>query len=119
VEIVYSVIYLYPVSLVKKAKFISINKQAAEIYVEYGALSDETFEPVNIENVYGCMGIGQTVELLENETLMFSITSFHDKKHHDDVLKKVDEDPRINTLFNEMKETIELSRIVRGEFSRI
>lgn len=116
---VYSVIYLYPVSLENKGKFISINKQAAEIYVEYGALSDETFEPVNIEGVYGCMGIGQKIELFENETLMFSIASFHDKKHHDVVLKKVAEDSRIHTLFNDMKETIEISRIVRGEFCRI
>lgn len=116
---VYSVIYLYPVSLENKGKFISINKQAAEIYVEYGALSDETFEPVNIEGVYGCMGIGQKIELFENETLMFSIASFQDKKHHDEVMRKVDSDTRIGNLFNEMKLVINLSRIVRGEFNRV
>ncbi|AYC30545.1 DUF1428 family protein [Paenisporosarcina cavernae] len=115
----YSVIYLYPVKLENKAKFVSINKQAGEIYVEYGALSDETFQPVHIDGKYNSIGLGENIELHENETLMFSIATFIDKGHHDEVLEKVDQDSRILSLFEDMKATIDITRIVRGEFERV
>ncbi len=39
----YNVLYLYPVLNLKKDRFIEINKKAALIYKEYGALEDDTF----------------------------------------------------------------------------
>ena len=65
----YNLLYLYPVLKDKKDRFIELNKKAALIYKEYGAIEDDTFQPTLIGAVYGCKGMEASVELHENETL--------------------------------------------------
>ncbi len=60
-----------------------------------------------------------SVELHENETLMCSVSTFNNKHHHDIVMEKVDSDMRIEELYNEMIQVIDMSRVVRGEFEKI
>jgi uncharacterized protein YbaA (DUF1428 family) len=115
----YKVFYLYPVLKQKKDRFIELNKKASMIYKEYGALEDDTYQSTFIDAVYGCKGMESSVELLENETLMCSVSTFTTKEHHDSVMGKVDADPRIDELYSEMVNVIEMSRVVRGEFEKV
>ena len=115
----YNVLYLYPVLNLKKDRFIEINKKAALIYKEYGALEDDTFQSTFIDGIYGCKGMEASVELHENETLMCSVSTFHDKHHHDEVMEKVDSDIRIEELYGDMMKVIDMSRVVRGEFEKV
>lgn len=115
----YNVLYLYPVLKHKKDRFIEINKKAALIYKEYGAIEDETFQSTFIDALYGCKGMEASVELHENETLMCSVSTFNNKHHHDLVMEKVDSDMRIEELYNEMIQVIDMSRVVRGEFEKV
>lgn len=115
----YNVLYLYPVLKHKKDRFIEINKKAALIYKEYGAIEDDTFQSTFIDAIYGCKGMEASVELHENETLMCSVSTFNNKHHHDIVMGKVDSDIRIDELYNEMIQVIDMSRVVRGEFEKV
>ncbi|WP_077618226.1 DUF1428 family protein [Bacillus sinesaloumensis] len=115
----YNVIYLYPVLVQEKERFVEINKKASIIYKEYGAIEDETYQSTFIDAIYGCKGMNGAVELHENETLMCSISTFTNKQHHDIVMEKVDSDQRIEELYNEMINVIDMSRVVRGEFEKV
>jgi uncharacterized protein YbaA (DUF1428 family) len=115
----YNVLYLYPVLKDKKDRFIEINKKAALIYKEFGAVEDETFQGTFIDAIYGCKGMESSVDLHENETLMCSVSTFNNKHHHDMVMEKVDCDRRIEELYNDMIKVIDMSRVVRGEFEKV
>lgn len=115
----YNVLYLYPVLKQNKDRFIEINKKAALIYKEYGAIEDETYQSTFIEAVYGCKGMDSSVELHGDETLMCSVSTFTSKQHHDLVMEKVDADERIEELYNDMIKVIDMNRVVRGEFERV
>lgn len=42
--------------------------------------------------------MGTSVDLHENETLMFSISTFNSKNHHDMVMEKVDRNKEISII---------------------
>ena len=115
----YNVLYLYPVLKQNKKRFIEINKMASLIYKEYGAIKDDTYQSTFIDAIYGCKGMDSSVELQENETLMCSVSTFNNKHHHDVVMEEVDADHRIEELYNEMLNVIDMSRVVRGEFEKV
>ncbi|MFC4353515.1 DUF1428 family protein [Chryseomicrobium palamuruense] len=115
----YCALYLYPVTNENEQKFIEINKAAGRIYMKYGAVNDQTFQGTLVEAIYGCRGMVSAVKLLENEKVMLGISSFHSKVHHDEVMKQVDQDEEINKLYLEMTKTIDISRVVRGEFEEV
>ncbi|MFJ7826284.1 DUF1428 family protein [Psychrobacillus sp. NPDC096623] len=115
----YSVLYIYPVLIKKKERFIETNKKASLIYKEYGAIEDDTYQSTSIDAMYGCRGMESSVDLHENETLMCSVSTFNNKHHHDLVMGKVDSDKRIEELYNEMINVIDISRVVRGEFEKV
>ncbi|MBY0147816.1 DUF1428 family protein [Neobacillus niacini] len=115
----YNVLYLYPVLKDKKDRFIEINKKASLIYKEYGAVEDEIFQGTFFDAIYGCKGMKSSVDFHENETLMCSVSTFNSKHHHDMVMEKVDCDRRIEELYNEMINVVDMSRVVRGEFVKV
>lgn len=115
----YCAVYLYPVAKVNEQKFIDINKSAGRIYMKYGAVNDQTFQGSLVEEMYGCQGMVAAVELHENEKVMLGISTFHSKAHHDEVMDRVDQDEEVNELYLEMTKTIDISRVVRGEFEEV
>lgn len=50
---------------------------------------------------------------------MCSVSTFNNKLHHDIVMEEVDADHRIEELYNEMFNVIDMSRVVRGEFKKV
>ena len=114
----YTVIYLFPVARANVEGFFRVQREAGAIYKRYGALDDETLAPLNLEAAYGCAGFGSVFELKENEELFIGLSRFRDRNHHDEVMAKVDADPKIGDLYTEMLTLIDMSRTVRGEFER-
>jgi len=113
----YNVIYIYPVLEKNASEFLGIQTEAARIYLGYGVLSDQTFSLDNSESKYGCLPFTRALTLKEGERAYLSITTFDSSNHHDEVMKKVDANPEIDKLFNEVEKLINVSRIVRGEFN--
>lgn len=112
----YLEIYLYPVKEAKLEDFLRINKAAESIYLSYGALESETYFAKSVEAQYGCLGFDSAIELEDDEVLMMEINRYRDKTHQVEVLSQVDIDPKIDTLYNEMIQVIDIGRTVRGEF---
>jgi uncharacterized protein YbaA (DUF1428 family) len=112
-------VYIYRVPRGNVEAFLRIQRQAAEIYREYGALDDETLGPVNLEAKYGCAAFANGLALAEGEDVLVGISRFRDEAHHAQVMKLVDSDPRINELYDEVAALLDVGRIVRGEFERV
>jgi uncharacterized protein YbaA (DUF1428 family) len=115
----YSSIYVYVVPCESVARFLEIQREAAEICLRCGALDDLTFAPTNLDAKYGCSPFAGVVPVQPDERLFISVGKFRDQAHHDTVMQRVDRDPRINELNLEIDRILDVSRITRGEFQRI
>lgn len=113
----YTVIYLFPVPIAKVDAFLRVQREAGKIYMQYGALSDETLEPLDLQAAYGCAGFADTLALKGDEDLYMGLSRFRDLAHHDEVMAKVDTDARIGVLYDEMLNVLEMPRVVRGAFA--
>jgi uncharacterized protein YbaA (DUF1428 family) len=112
----YVQVYVYPVARKNTSAFLRIQREAGDLYKNYGAVDDETFGPANLEPKYGCEAFPELLNLKQDETVFFSITRFRDRAHQDQVMSSVNVDKRINELYNQVSELIDLSRVIRGEF---
>ncbi len=112
-------IYIYPVPDKSIDEFLRIQREAEKIYLRYGTISDQTFSLENLEPKYSCIPFSKAVTLDKGEQAYLSITTFESSNHHDEVMKKVDADPKIDRLYSEVEKVINVSRIVRGEFNLV
>jgi len=117
--LLYAAIYVYVVPCENVSRFLEIQREAADICLRYGAIDDLTFAPINLDPKYGCSPFGGVVLLEPTEQLFISVGKFRDQAHHDEVMTRVDRDPRINELNYEIDLLLDVSRITRGEFQRI
>jgi len=112
-------IYIYRVPRENVDVFLRVQREAAEIYRRCGAIHDETFAPVNLEAKYGCAGFTGAFDIRDGEEVFIGLSSFHDRPHHDTVMAQVDRDERINELYEEVANLLDVGRVVRGEFERV
>ena len=63
--------------------YITLEQKAIQIYLEHGCLGVEIYRDP------------------QNPRKWMEINKFHDEKHHKEVTKAVEEDPRISSLFEE------------------
>ena len=115
----YTSIYIYPVPRDQVAPFLQVQREAAVIYRQYGALDDETFGPCNLEGKYGCAPFPLAFEIEEGEEVFVGLSRFRDLAHHDEVMRQVDGDDRIDQLYRKVSGLLEVGRVVRGEFERV
>jgi uncharacterized protein YbaA (DUF1428 family) len=115
----FSSIYMYRVPRENFEAFLRVQREAAVIYQEYGALGDETFAPANLKPKYGCIAFPAAFEVKEGEELLISLSRFRDRAHHDEIMKLVDADDRIDRLYEQVTRLVEVDRVVRGEFERV
>ncbi|WP_174615937.1 DUF1428 family protein [Virgibacillus ihumii] len=113
----YTVIYLYRVKQEKLQHFIEINEKASEIYLSSGALEDMTYLADNLDGSNNCKGLLGVVDVADDESVVFGQSVFRNKSHYNEVMEQVDSDPEINRLFDEMKNTIDLSKVITSTFS--
>lgn len=115
----YISIYIFRVFKKNVKTFLRVQRKAAEIYKDYGALDDITYAAVNLKVKYGCAAFGDVLDVSEDEVVLIEISSFRDHIHHDEVMAKVDSDERIEELYTEVTTLLDAGRIVRGEFESV
>ena len=114
----FSSIFIYPVPRSRMDEFLRIHGEALKIYREFGAIDDVTYRPIDVGAKYGCVGFDSTIELRGDEIVCVSVSFFRNRAHHDEVMKKIDNDPRIDALYERIQKVIDIRRIARGEFER-
>lgn len=115
----FTVAYLYRIDERVVDDFLRIQRDAAAIYVEHGALEDETLVGVDLAAQYGCQGFGDAIGAAAGQRVFIGLARFRDRTHHDEVMERVDADPRIDALFAEVGDVVSIAEIARGEFDRI
>ena len=115
----YISIYIYRVPRSNVDDFLRVQREAAEIYLRHGALDDATYSAANLEAKYGCASFGDAFDVGEDEVILFGISRFRDRAHHDEVMAEVDSDDKINGLYDKVTTLLDVGRIVRGEFERV
>ena len=114
----HTIVYVYRVAPDKVDDFLRIQRAAAAIYVEHGALDDETLAPIDLVPKYGLLGMAEAVDAGDDAVLL-GLARFRDRAHHDEVMERVNADARIDALFEEVGQVIELGRVAMGEFERV
>ena len=112
-------IYFYRVPNEKIDQFLMIQKKSAEIYRRYGAIDDWTFGPEDLAGKYGCGSFVKEISLSTGESLFFSLSLFESKEDHDRIMTNIGKAPEINCLFDQICQTIDVSKVIRGEFNRL
>lgn len=115
----FTALYFYRVPTGKIEQFLAIQRASAEVYRKYGAVDDWTFGPENLEGKYGCSSFLKEISVAPGEVLFFSLSLFKSKEDHDQIMSEVDEDAEIAALFKQVCETIDISKVIRGEFNRL
>lgn len=115
----FSALYFYRVPSGKADQFLFIQRKSAEIYRKHGAIDDLTFGAGDLAAKYGCASFLKEISLAADETLYFSLSLFKSKEDHDRIMAVVDKDPEIGSLYDQISETIDVSRIIRGEFNQL
>ncbi|GAA0598134.1 hypothetical protein GCM10009001_12830 [Virgibacillus siamensis] len=113
----YTVIYLYRVKQEKIQKFIDINEKASEIYLSSGALEDMTYLADDLDGNHGCMGLFDVIDVADDESVIFGQSVFRNRSHYDEVMEQIDNDSEVKQLFDEMRDTIDMSRVITSTFS--
>jgi len=115
----YTAIYLYRVSHKQLDAFLQVQREAAGIYRNYGALGDITLLGTNLQAKYGGISFDSALPVAEDEVVLVRLSSFRDKAHYDEAMAKVDADQQIATLNQKITTLLGIGRIVRGEFERV
>lgn len=115
----YTSIYIYRVPRKNVDPFLRLQREAAEIYQRYGALADETFAPVDLKAKYGCVPFFKALDVAEDEVIFIGLCRFRDRAHHDQVMAQIDSDGRIDELYDQVTELLDVGRVVRGEFEGV
>lgn len=79
----YVVTYNYKIPPDMTKKYITLEKQAIDIYLEHGCLGVEIYRDA------------------KDPRKWLEINRFHDRQHYNEVIVAVDEDPRIAPLFEQ------------------
>ena len=87
------VTYRYKLAPDKIREYIAIEQEATKIYLEHG-----------------CHGV-EIYRDSKDHRYWMEINKFSDQEHYDSVIAKVDEDPRIAPLFEELKGLLEKGEI--------
>ena len=90
--------------------------EAAAVVVRHGALGCEVFAPAELAGKYGCRPFTEALEVREGERVYLEVMRFRDRGHHDEVMGKVDSDPGIDELHEELSSLMDMGRVIRGEF---
>jgi len=77
------VVYHYRVPMERTKRYITLEQQAIQIYMEHGCLGVEIYRDA------------------KDPRRWMEINRFRDREHHNDVVAAVDADPRMGPLFEE------------------
>ena len=89
--------FVFPIAKAHLEEYKTVAEKVAEIWKEYGALAYLEFLGDDLQ-VEGTASFTKTVEVKENEQLIFGWVVFSSKEVRDEANKKVPQDPRMETL---------------------
>ena len=112
----YASIYIYRIKKENVDEFLAIEREAAKLYMEHGAISNDTYRASNLTAMHGCVTFTDALDVDEDEEVLIGLSGFTDQAHHDKAMSEVESDPRIQELFARVTKVIVLDRTVRGEF---
>ncbi|ANW22590.1 DUF1428 family protein [Streptomyces clavuligerus] len=115
----YLVVYLHRVPRSREEVFRAVVHRANEVFRRHGAIGATLLEMSDPRAKYGCSGLLDGVDLTPDEVLYVELNHFHDRAHFEEVMPKVDIDPELEELYKTFVETLDTSRILRGEFSTV
>ncbi|HLZ55516.1 MAG TPA: DUF1428 family protein [Ktedonosporobacter sp.] len=115
----YMSIYFYRVPRQHVESFLRIQREAAELYRQLGALDDMTLQGHELAAKYGCLAFDKAIELGEDEVAFVGISIFRDQQHHEEVMRLADVHERMNQLYQEVASLVDIGSIIRGEFARV
>ena len=95
--------------------FLKITNEAGAIYRRYGAINSGTMRVTEATAKYGCMGLTNVVAVDTGEELFIGVDSFRNSEECRSLMTKIDADPRINELYQQIKDVVELARVIRWE----
>ena len=84
------VVYHYRVPRERAKRYVMLEKEAMEVYMEHGCLGIEIYRDA------------------EDPTHWMEINRFRDREHYLEVMKAVEEDPRIKRLYEEFTSVIDV-----------
>jgi len=96
-------------------------KQFNDIFKKYGILHWEIFQLSRTDNMDGFTNISQTVSANPNEEEVWvELLSYRDKKHKDEVMKKMKDDKNLEQSYRQFLDLITPgSKVIYGDFSRL
>ncbi|WP_304136543.1 DUF1428 domain-containing protein [Mesonia mobilis] len=89
--------FVFPIVKAQVEEYKTVAEKVAEIWKEYGALAYLEFLGDDLQ-VEGTASFTKTMEVKENEQLIFGWVVFSSKEIRDEANKKVPQDPRMETL---------------------
>jgi uncharacterized protein YbaA (DUF1428 family) len=110
--------FVMAVETEKLADYKKIARKAGNVWKEHGALQ-------YVESVGDDVPVGKTtsftraVKLKEGETVVFSYIVYKNRKHRDQVNKKVMEDPRLKEMMEPGANPADMKRMIFGGFNTI
>jgi uncharacterized glyoxalase superfamily protein PhnB len=111
----YQAFYLYHVPIENVDRFLRIIGEASEIYLRYGAGESMTMLVTDGQAKYGCRGLSDLLQASPEEKLFVGIDSFRDLDEFRLLMARIDADPRIVELYNEIQQVIDVGKIARWE----
>lgn len=115
----FSSISVYVVPKEHVEQFLRVQRELLAIYQDEGCLDEATFAPVDLGAKYGCTTFDGALQTTSDEQVFVSVSRFHNRAHHDEVMDRVDADPRMSQLYTVVTKILDTGRVVRGEFERV
>ncbi len=111
----YHTFYLFRVPHKNVNRFLKIVRDAGAVYREHGAAASTVMRLTDGSNKYGCLGLSGQVHTNADEQVFLGIDSFRDAEQLRALTIQIDADPRIQKLFKEIQEVIDLGKVIRWE----
>ena len=113
----YASVYVYKIHTSKVDQVMAILTEVTEIYNDLGAMGCRVYQSEDLSPKFGCSSFPQEISIAPDEVLLVELNVFRDKLHHDGLMVQVNEDERVGALAERLAATIDVSKVVRGEFS--
>ncbi len=114
----YVALYAFRIPAANVERFLAIQREAAELQRRHGGADDVTYTCMDSGSKYGLKTLGDVLGAERDEVVLVEVATFRDRSQHDEVMARIDADPRIGELYREVTELVDLSRCVRSELEQ-
>lgn len=110
--------FLLPIPTDRLPEYIKIAKQASKVWLEHGALQYMECQGDDLE-IPQMLSFNKVSKTKPGETVVFAFIVYKNRKHRDQVNKKVMADPRLMEMCNPNNMPFEVKRMAMGGFKAI